>query len=259
MAMRKPNDQYYYYTSVRNQVIVFMSLFHGMKVIDTPADSDDTLDGSVTTNIDITYTPKERKLVEQLYEHTDPDSMYDQKVPRFSVSISSITYDQNRALNYFRTRRMKQNSKQWNDRMPIPYDIGMNLSILSKYESHIHQISENIVPFMAPYIIVKIKENIENLNLVPRELRIDFDGNVNRDIPIEWGDTERRIVKGDLNFIIKGYIYKPISEQPGPILRIPIRFFKKDDFDINTSLYDETSVTAEDIQNGSEISGPNWT
>jgi len=257
MAMRRPNDSYYYYRSVRNQVIVFMSLFTGMKVVDTPLDNEDTVDGSVETLIDITYTPKERKLVEQYYEHTSPDSMYDQKVPRFSVSISGITYDGTRALNYFRTRRIKQNSEQWNDRMPIPYDIGMNLGILAKYESHIHQISENIVPFMAPYIIVRIKENITNLELIPRELRIDFDGNINRDIPIEWADTERRIVRGDLNFVIKGWIYKPLAQTPGPILRIPIRFFKREDFDTD-HLFDSTEVTSDDILNVADITGPNW-
>jgi len=258
MPMRRPNDEYYYYRSVRNQIIVFMSLFHGMKVIDVPQDNDDTVDGSVETAIDITYTPKERKLIERLYEHTNPDSMYDQKVPRFSVSITGITYDQTRALNYFRTRRIKQNSEQYNDRMPIPYDIGINLSILAKYEEHIHQISENIVPFMAPYILVKIKENITNLELIPRELRIDFDGNINRDIPIEWADTERRLVHGDLNFTIRGWIYKPLSEQPGPILSIPIRFFKKDDFDLTNSLWPTTGVTADDITDIADITGPNW-
>jgi len=258
MAMRTPNQEYYYYKSVRNQVVVFMSLFHHMKVIDSPDNSDATLTETAETDIDITYTPKERKLIEQLYEHTNPDSMYDQKVPRFSVSISSITYDPSRTLNYFRTRRIKQNAEQWNDRMPIPYDIGMNLSILAKYESHIHQISENIVPFMAPYIIVRIKENVDYLELVPRELRIDFDGNINREIPIEWEDTERRLVRGNLNFVIRGWIYKPISEQPGPILHIPIRFFKKDDFDLNNSLFDQTEVSASDLQNDTLITGPNW-
>lgn len=259
MPMRRPNTEYYYYQSVRNQAIVFMSLFHNMKVIDTPQDNEDTIDGSVTTNIDITYTPKERKLIEQLYEHTSPDSMYDQKVPKFSVSISNISYDAERALNYFRLRRIKQNSKQYNDRVPIPYNIGMNLAILAKYETHIHQISENIVPFMAPYVIVQIKENIEYLKTIPRELRIDFDGQIGRDIPIEFADTERRIVKGDLNFVIRGWIYKPISEQPGPILTIPIRFFKKDDFNLDNSLLDSTEVTSTELLETAEITGPNWT
>jgi len=257
-GMRRPNREYYYYRSVRNQIIVFMSLFKGMKVIDTE-DSDETLDNTVETLIDITYAPKERKLIEQLYEHTSPDSMYDTKVPRFSVSIANITYDGERALSFYRSRRIKQNSNQFNDRMPIPYNIDMNLAILAKYESHIHQISENIVPFIAPYIIVKIKENIAFLNEIPRELRIDFDGNVNRDIPIEWADTERRIVKSDLNFTIRGWIYKPISEAPGPILTIPIRFFNHEDFDLNTSLMETTEVSSADLLSESEITGPNWT
>jgi hypothetical protein len=247
MGMHKPNQEYYYYRSLRGQVIVFMSLFYGMKVVDIAEDSEETLSESRETKIDITYAPKERKLIEQLYEHTDPDSFHDQKVPKFSVSITSINYDNTRALNFFRTRRIKQNSKQFNDRMPQPYDIGMNLSILAKYESHLHQIIENIVPFFSPYIIVKIKENKDILDAVPRELRIDYDGAVGRDVPVQYIDTERRYVRGDLNFLIKGWVYRPISESPGPIQRIPIRFFNSLDFAIPENLLDST-----------EVVGPNW-
>jgi hypothetical protein len=224
-----------------------MSLFKSMSVVDEIRNSDNTLTEVKETPIDIIYTPQERKALEKKYEYLDPDSQYDMKVPVFSVSINSISYDDTRALNYYRTRRIKQNPKQYNDRMPIPYNIGMTLAIVAKYETHIHQISENIVPFIAPYVVVKIKENVNTLNQVPRELKIDFDGSINRDIPIEWLDTDRRTVKGELNFTIRGWIYKPLSDQPGPILHIPIRFFKSADFDINTSLFDQT-----------EVSGPNW-
>lgn len=248
MAMRKPNQEYYYYRSLRGQVIVFMSLFYGMKVVDIAEDSDGTLPESRETKIDITYAPKERKLIEQLYENTLPDSFHDQKVPKFSASITSINYDATRALNFFRTRRIKQNAKQYNDRMPQPYDIGMNLAILAKYETHIHQIVENIAPFFSPYILVKVKENKDILDSVPRELRIDYDGSVGRDIPVQYLDTERRYVRGELNFIIKGWIYRPISETPGPIQRIPIRFFNNMDFQIPEHLLDST-----------EVVGPNWT
>ncbi len=247
MSMHKPNQEYYYYNSVRNQVIVFMSLFKNMKTIDTVHDEENTLVESKESKIDIIYTPKERKLLEQVYELLDPDSQYDMKVPIFSVSIDTITYDPTRALNYYRVRRIKQNARQYNDRMPIPYNIGVTLSIVSKYEAHIHQISENIVPYISPYILVKIRENTSFLQQIPRELKIDFAGDISRDIPIEWLDTERRTIKGELSFTIRGWIYKPISDQPGPILRIPIQFFKNDDFDEVDGIYDSIVVT-----------GPNW-
>lgn len=247
MPMRTPNDEYFYLNSVRNQVIVFMSIFRGMKVVDEVRDSEDTLTQSKETLIDIIYTPQERKLLEQKYEYLNPLSLNDMKVPMFSVSISSISYDDTRALNYYRTRRIKQNSQMYSDRMPIPYNIGMSLAIVAKYEAHVHQISENIVPFIAPYVIVRIKENIDLLKETPRELRIDFDGDIGRDIPIEWNDSDRRTVKSTLNFNIRGWIYKPIREYPGPILHIPIRFFKREDFDVNTALFDQT-----------EVVGPNW-
>ena len=248
--MRKPNQEFYYYNSIRNQVLVFMSLFKGMKVVDIE-DSDDsisTLPGGVETDIDIVYASKERKYLEQIYDNQSPSSRYDTKVPRFSCSITSIGFDQERVLNTYRKRRIKRDLRQFEDKMPIPYNIGMNLDILAKYEGHIHQITENIVPFLSPYVIVKVKENVDYLQDVPRELRIDFSGDVNRDISLDWLDTEKRIVRGSLDFTIKGWIYKPVVENSGgPILHIPINFFNiSDDLD-DAVIIDNT-----------EVIGPNW-
>lgn len=253
--MRKPNKEFYYYNSIRNQVIVFMSLFTNMKVVDYPQNDQtvSTLDNPVVTNIDISYSPRERKFYEQRYDSQIPSSEYDTKVPRFSVSIESLTYDPERALNYFRSRRIRQNGDQYRDRMPIPYNIGVSLGILAKYEAHIHQIMENIVPFIAPYIIVRIKENIDTLNHTPRELRIDFSGDVVRDITQIWDDMERRLVKGQLDFVIKGWVYKPLSQSAGPILNIPIRFF-----DSEALVHDRDKELMEFLLDKTEISGPNW-
>lgn len=248
--MQKPNTEYYYYNSVRNQVIAFMSLFRNLKVVDV-IDENDTTPVTKETMIDITYTPKERMYYESLYEKTNPSSFFDNKVPALSVAISTISYDPTRALNFYRTRRIKQqaksNSTQFGDRMPLPYNINMNLFILAKYEGHILQIAENIVPFISPFVIIRIKENIAILKEIPRELRIDFSGDIGREIPIEWDNQDRRIIKGQLDFTIKGFIYKPISPTPGPILHIPITFYKNPEMDEIKDFLDFT-----------EVIGPNW-
>ena len=101
MSMRHPNTEYFYLNAIRNQTIVFMSLFKNMKVVDTTDDADGTLSSSKETDIDIVYAARERKLIEQTYEFLTPDAMYDTKVPRFSVSITSINYDPTRALNFY--------------------------------------------------------------------------------------------------------------------------------------------------------------
>lgn len=245
--MQKPNQSYYYYNSIRSQVVAFMSLFRNFKVIDA-VDDNQTTPEYKETYLDLTYAPKERIYYESVYEKTLPKSDFDVKVPRFSTTISTISYDSSRALNYFRTRRIKQNSKQYDDRMPIPYNINMNLFILAKYEGHIFQIVENIVPFVSPYIIIRIKENIAYLKDIPRELRIDFSGEIGREVSIEWADTERRNIRGQLDFTIRGWIYKPIIDDPnGPILHIPITFY---------NLIDGSEV--KNFMDYTEVTGPNW-
>jgi hypothetical protein len=247
--MQKPNDQFYYYNSIKNSVVIFMSLFKNMKVVDTAIDDAGTLTTTTETPIDIAFAPKERKYYELTYEATHPKTnvVLSQKVPSFSVSINSINYDSSRALNFFRTRRIKQNASQYNDRMPTPYNIGITLDMNTKYDTHLFQIVENIVPFMNPYIIVRVKENLSYLPDVPRELKIETDGTFNRDITLEWAQTERRFVTASMVFTLRSWVYRPLSEAPGPILHIPITFFSKDDFDLDHSLLDYT-----------EVVGPNW-
>ena len=244
--MQKPNSEYFYYNSIRNQIIVFLSIFRNMKVVDTE-DDNSTILNPKETYIDLTLTSKERTYYEELYQKTNPNSSFDKKTPAFSVALSSVIYDPTRALNFYRTRRIKENAKQFNDRMPIPYNLTMNLFILSRYEGHIFQIAENIVPFVSPYIIVKVKENVSLLKEIPRELKIEFSGEIGRDVSIEWDNNEKRVLRGQLDFVIKGFIYKPIIEQPGPILHIPITFYDNPRMDEINDFIDST-----------EVIGPNW-
>lgn len=244
--MQTPNAEYFYLNSIRNQIIAFMSLFRNMKVVDLQ-DENETIQVPKETMIDLTYTPKERTYYESVYQKLSPGSEFDNKVPAFSVAVSAITYDPTRALSYYRTRRIKQNAKQYNDRMPLPYNITMNLFILARYEGHIFQIAENIIPYVSPFVIIKIKEHVSLLKEVPRELRIDFAGDVTREIPIEFADTEKRVIKGQLDFVIKGFIYKPIIEASGPILHIPITFYNNPTMNDVKYFIDYTEVT-----------GPNW-
>jgi hypothetical protein len=245
--MQKPNSEYFYYNSIRNSIIAFLSIFRNLKVVDAQ-DENETVANVKETLVDITYTPKERTYYEALYQKLNPSSEFENKVPAFSVAASTISYDSSRALNFYRTRRIKQNAKQYNDRMPIPYNITMNMFILARYEGHIFQIVENIVPFVSPFVIIRVKENTTYLKETPREIRIDFSGDITRDIPIEYADTDKRHVKGQLDFVIKTFLYKPLTEAPGPILHIPINFYKNPSMDEINDFIDFT-----------EVIGPNWT
>jgi len=221
--MQQPNEEYFYHRAIRSQVIAFMMLFNHMKVVDEINDGETGI-SLKETPIDITYSPKERIAIDQVYQYSQ--TYYNTNVPKFTVGINSITYDSSRALNFYRKRRIKQNTQQYSDRMPVPYNIGVSLHMLSKFEGHINQIVENIAPFFSPYIIMRMKENYKELPDIPRELKIDFSGDVQRDIPIQWSDIERRNIRAQMDFTIRGWLYRPLEEQAGPIYRIPIRLWR---------------------------------
>ena len=92
---------------------------------------------------------------------------------------------------------------------PAPYDLGFSLSILVKNTDDGLQIIEQILPYFTPDYTVTI-------NTIP-------DMNEKRDIPIilesvtqtdEYeGDFQTRsVLRYDLEFIMKNYIYGPITD-----------------------------------------------
>lgn len=259
MPMQRPNDSYNHYNAIKNQIILFMSLFTKMKVIDIAQgdETDPTLNHYKESMIDIVYTPKERKFYDLDYEHRKPDIQFFMKLPKLSITLENLSYDPERALNFYRRRRIRSNqgaqcsnTTQHRDRMPIPYNLQMSMDIFVNYEDHLFQIIENITPFFSPYIIIRRKETVEDiLTDVPRELKVEFDGNVTRNVTAEYGDTDRRVIRATMTFTIRGWIYKQIERTPGPIDHISVFFLK------NIDMERDHPANFLDLV---EVFGPNW-
>lgn len=167
------------------------------------------------------YAPKSRVL------HDLVNKTQNITLPSIAVSISNISRDNNRVFNkiagswYSRdpdipgamlgTEHMQQ---------PVPVDIGITMSVITKYQTDMDQILTNFIPYNDPYIIISWKNPDKNLS-IPQEIRsmVEWSGNINVQYPTELQSNQQYRITADTSFTIKGWLFKKESSG-GPIPNI---------------------------------------
>jgi len=197
----------FYFASTRKYIALFGSLFNDILIDRTDKN------GNVTDTIKVplSYGPRDRYLA-RLQENPDLLRQINQILPRMSFEIKSIEYDPDRKLNTIGRNRAPTSSNnvlatQYN---PVPYNFNIDLSILARNADDACRIVEQILPFFKPEWTTAIK-------LIP-EMGLEMD------IPvvlksIDYQDTydgsfnDRYAIIWELQFVLKGYFFGPISTQ----------------------------------------------
>lgn len=163
-------------------------------------------------------------------------------LPAVAVSIQSISRDTTRVFN-------KLDGFYYNGsgatsahlRSPVPINIVVNVSILTRYQTDMDQIISNFVPYTNPYIVIgwKIPEALG----MPREQEIRsevlWDENLVMGYPTDIQGNEKARITADTSFTIKGWLFK---EQADPVGRI---------YYIDTTFTAESLLTSyEDLSGG---------
>jgi len=137
-------------------------------------------------------------------------------LPVISISISSIERDSDRVFNklagFFFAKNTIEEQREDSTvfmRSPVPVNITVNMSILSKYQNDIDQILSNFVPYNDPYIIISWKLPLASL-AIPQEIRSEvlWSGNVSMNYPTELADMDKYRISADTSFTIKGWLFK---------------------------------------------------
>jgi len=170
------------------------------------------------------YAPKQRVL----YDLTNPGQNL--ILPVVAITMGSIQRDADRVFNKTAgfytptTLQEKSNSKSYTDyfKTPVPINITINMSILTRYQTDMEQILSNFVPFNNPYIIVSWKMP-EQYNLAfTQEIRTEilWGGQTNISYPVDINGGQKAQIVADTSFTIKGWIF-PSAEPPvGNIFKI---------------------------------------
>lgn len=197
----------FYHGSIRKYVTLFGTLFNDIQI--------DRLDSSnnvyQTIKVPISYGPKEKTLA-RLDQDPDIDRKYAILLPRMSFELTNINYAGDRKL-----ATVNKNVKvdvdneyvmkyQYN---PVPYDFMFTLSVMTKNAEDGTRIVEQILPFFTP-------SWTPTVNIVPEM-------NIVVDVPVvlldvitqdtyEGNFEERRSLTWTLNFILKGYLFGPVTK-----------------------------------------------
>ena len=198
--------QQFYHETIRNVVVAFGTVFNNIQLVRK------NNDGAIqqTMKVPLAYGPRQKFLV-RLAEDPDLTKKIAVTLPRSGFEITGLTYDPTRKLN--RVQKFKKikgdKSEQLDTQyMPVPYNIGFELYILSKQADDALQIIEQILPYFQPDYTLTINDNADMgvkkdvpiiLNSISYE--DDYDGDF----------AERRSLIYTLDFSCKFYLYGPVT------------------------------------------------
>ena len=196
----------FYHQTTRRYVAIFGTLFNNITI--QRKDNDGMV--QQTMKVPLNYGPMEKFLSRT---QQDPDFTAPAiTLPRMSFEIISMNYDGDRKLTNM-TRNVKGITSKDRVRVqytPAPYNIELELNIMTKYAEDGTKIIEQILPFFKPEFTVtaKMVDDMDMLVDIPIVLN-----SVRSEDSYEGSYEERRSLTWTLNFTLKGYYYGPITEK----------------------------------------------
>jgi len=216
-------NDYFYRSTIRNYVIAFGSMFNDVDIKRTNAA------GTVISviRVPLAYGPSQKYLsrINKVTTAGEPALT----LPRMSFEISSFQYNPSRKLP--KTNKIsRQNTTSENIKnhvyQPVPYDIGFQLSVMTKNADDATQIIEQILPYFTPSFVIPIKEATE-LGIV-RDTPLTLES-VDYADEYEGDFLSRRSLIWTLGFTMAGTLYGLPREQK--LIRTAITNTKKLDTD----------------------------
>jgi hypothetical protein len=144
------NGQTYYHGAIRKTIVAFGRLFSDIKI------ARQGNDGNVaqTIQVPLAYAPKEKWLVRIDSDPNLTNNVYT-TLPRLSFEITGYHYDASRKTNKMNKIVCKDATNLANPTAkavfsPAPYNIDINLYVLTKTQEDATQIIEQILPIFNP-------------------------------------------------------------------------------------------------------------
>ncbi len=189
---------YFYHEIIRKTVIAFGTLFNEVHIRHQDATGKDISD----IKVPISYGPKQ-KFLARIQQQPDLNKAVQISLPRMSFEVNNIQYDPSRKAGITQTFKAQEGAKLKKVFMPVPYNLGFELNILTKLQDDSMQILEQILPFFQPgfTLTIDLAKSIGEKRDVPMVLDSitftdDYEGNF---------ETRRALIY-TLNFTAKTYI-----------------------------------------------------
>ena len=202
---------YFYHEIMRKTVIAFGTVFNDINV----RHQDSTNKDISNIKVPIAYGPRQ-KFLARLQQQPDLNKAVQISLPRMSFEMTSIDYDSTRKSGVTQTFKAQDGKKFKKVFMPVPYNLGFELNVLTKTQDDALQIVEQILPFFQPgfTLTIDLVKQIGEKRDVPLILQ-----NISFTDDYEGNYETRRALVYTFTFTAKTYMFGPIADTTDGLIR----------------------------------------
>ena len=202
---------YFYHEIIRKTIIGFGTLFNQISIKHKDADGKIINDQRVS----LAYGPKQ-KFLARLDQQANLNKAVQITLPRMSFEMTSLEYDPTRKSGITQTFKAVTGTTMKKVYMPVPYNIGFDLSIMCKLNDDALQIIEQILPFFQPSfnLTINLIDSIGEKRDIPIVLN-----NISFQDDYEGDFSSRRALIYTLKFTAKTYLFGAIADNPEGLIK----------------------------------------
>lgn len=199
-------NQKFYHQTTRKLIIAFGSMFNNI-MIDRKDDAGNLIQ---TMKIPLSYGPKQKYLARIQAQPDLENRQFEISLPRMAFDITGFKYDPMRKLPPLNQAMVGKGLTADTQYSPVPYDVTINLYVMTKNQDDGLQIVEQIFPFFNPAYNLNIND-IPELG-IKRAVPVTLDS-VQFDDVYEGDFSARRVIIWTLSFTLKINFSGPISSK----------------------------------------------
>lgn len=202
---------YFYHEIIRKTVISFGTIFNQIHI----RHEDSSGNGISDIRVPLAYAPVQ-KFLARIQQQPELNKPIQITLPRMSFEMTSIRYDPTRKSNITQTFKAMDGQNMKKVFMPVPYNIGFDLNILTKLNDDALQIVEQILPYFQPSfnMTIDLVDSIGEKRDIPVVLE-----NISFQDDYEGDYSTRRALIYTLSFTAKTYLFGPIAETSDGLIR----------------------------------------
>ena len=202
---------YFYHQIIRKTIVSFGTVFNQIHI----RHHDDNGSQVSDMRVPLAYGPRQ-KFLARLEQQPELNKPIQITLPRMSFEMNSLQYDVSRKTGVTQTFKASDGTNLKKVFMPVPYNIGIELNILTKLNDDALQIIEQILPFFQPAftITVDLVDSIGEKRDIPIVLE-----SINFQDDYEGDFSTRRALIYTLQFTAKTYLFGPIADTSDGLIR----------------------------------------
>lgn len=168
------------------------------------------------------YAPKSRIL------HNLVNKAEHITIPAIGVTVGGIKRAENRVFNKNYGIYLKNQNDAQLIKSPIPIDITVNMSIITRYTADMDQIISNFVPYNNPYVVISWKvpsSQVGNFDDLEIRSHVMWNEDISYEYPNDYDDSSPYRLITNTSFTIEGWLFKDHQDPSKPIYYIDTNFY----------------------------------